>query len=122
MRMRHVVAGSLVFAALGAGCGDDVDDAGVEWPRRDLKIMEPADPGGGWDTTAREMARVIEDGDLVGDLIAAALVDEYRLFVYPVVLGRGRRLFEDAIDVPRLRLVETRPFRSGLVLMRYRTA
>jgi dihydrofolate reductase len=59
---------------------------------------------------------------LVHDLIAASLVDEYRLFVYPVVLGRGSRLFTDATNVPRLRLVETQPFRSGIVLLRYRTA
>ncbi len=57
---------------------------------------------------------------LVPDLIAAGLVDEYRLFVYPVVLGRGQRLFEDATDVPRLQLVEARPFTSGIVLTRYR--
>jgi dihydrofolate reductase len=57
---------------------------------------------------------------LVHALIAAGLVDEYRLFVYPVVLGRGERLFADATEVPRLRLVETRPFRSGVVLLRYR--
>jgi dihydrofolate reductase len=57
---------------------------------------------------------------LVHALIAAGLVDEYRLFVYPVVLGRGARLFADATEVPRLRLVETRPFRSGIVLLRYR--
>jgi dihydrofolate reductase len=56
---------------------------------------------------------------LVGDLIAKDLVDEYRLFLHPVVLGRGRRLFEDA-QVPRLALVEARPFRSGIVLLRYR--
>ena len=57
---------------------------------------------------------------LVHALIAAGLVDEYRLFVYLVVLGRGARLFADATEVPRLRLVETRPFRSGVVLLRYR--
>ena len=57
---------------------------------------------------------------LVHALIAGGLVDEYRLFVYPVVLGRGQRLFADATTVPRLRLAEARPFRSGIVLLRYR--
>jgi dihydrofolate reductase len=57
---------------------------------------------------------------LVHALVAAGVVDEYRLFVYPVVLGRGRRLFTDATEIPRLRLVEARPFHSGIVLLRYR--
>ena len=59
---------------------------------------------------------------LVGELIAAGLVDEYRLFLWPVVLGRGQRLFADATELPRLRLLEGQPFRSGIVLLRYRTA
>jgi dihydrofolate reductase len=59
---------------------------------------------------------------VVRDLIAAGLVDEYRLFAYPVVLGRGERLFADATGVPRLHLMEVQPFRSGIVLLRYRTA
>ncbi|MBO2449216.1 dihydrofolate reductase family protein [Actinomadura barringtoniae] len=56
---------------------------------------------------------------LVRGLVASGMVDEYRLFVYPVVLGQGARLFEDA-SMPVLRLVETRPFRAGIVLLRYR--
>lgn len=57
---------------------------------------------------------------VVRDLISTGLVDEYRLFVYPVVVGRGQRLFADATEVPKLRLVDAQPFRSGIVLTRYR--
>jgi dihydrofolate reductase len=59
---------------------------------------------------------------VVRDLIPAGLVDEYRLYVYPVVLGRGERLFADATEVPKLRLLEATPFRSGIVLLSYRPA
>jgi dihydrofolate reductase len=52
-------------------------------------------------------------------LVEAGLVDEYRLFVYPVVQGRGRRLFPDGFELPRLRLLESRSFRSGITYSRY---
>ncbi len=58
---------------------------------------------------------------LVHALAAAGLVDEYRLFVYPVVVGRGRQLFAHGLEVGPLRLVEATSFRSGIVLLRYRT-
>jgi dihydrofolate reductase len=53
-------------------------------------------------------------------LVGTGLVDEYRLFVYPVVMGHGARLFADSPEMPRLELLEARAFRSGVVLLRYR--
>jgi dihydrofolate reductase len=52
-------------------------------------------------------------------LIKAGLVDEYRLFVYPVVQGRGRRLFPDGLRVPRLQLVDAKVFRGGVTYSCY---
>ena len=54
-------------------------------------------------------------------LIGAGLVDEYRLFVYPTVQGSGRRLFPDGLEIPTLRLVDTKAFELGVSLLRYRT-
>ena len=52
-------------------------------------------------------------------LLGAGLVDEVRMFTYPVVQGRGRRLFPDGFELPRLETVESTAFRSGVTLLRY---
>jgi dihydrofolate reductase len=53
-------------------------------------------------------------------LIAGGVVDEYRLFVYPTVQGRGRRLFPNGSAIPKLTLVEPpKTFRSHITLLRY---
>jgi dihydrofolate reductase len=52
-------------------------------------------------------------------LIEAGLVDEFRLFVYPAVQGRGRRLFPDGFELARLELLQSRSFRSGVTYSRY---
>ncbi|MGA7220949.1 MAG: dihydrofolate reductase family protein [Candidatus Sulfotelmatobacter sp.] len=59
--------------------------------------------------------------DIPSQLIELGLVDEFRIVVAPVVAGKGRRLFED-VSLPenlRLKLVESKVFKSGFVALRY---
>jgi len=57
---------------------------------------------------------------LVHALIPSGLVDEYRLFLFPVVVGHGARLFKSTAG--ELELLEARPFASGAALLRYAPA
>jgi dihydrofolate reductase len=60
--------------------------------------------------------------NLASTLIPLGLIDEYRLFIHPVVLGSGTPFFP-ALDNPiSLRLVETRTFDSGVVYLHYQQA
>ena len=60
--------------------------------------------------------------DLVHTLMQHDLIDEYRLMVHPVVVGSGKRLFRDGSDTKALRLVDTKTFGSGVVLLTYQPA
>lgn len=61
-------------------------------------------------------------GKLLQTLIAADLIDEYRMWVAPVVLGKGKRLFEHGLPLRPLSLVATRSTPSGVLLNTYRPA
>ncbi len=56
---------------------------------------------------------------LVQALMEHELVDEWRLMIFPVVLGSGRRLFPESRSKTVLRLVDTKPFASGVVVHTY---
>lgn len=57
---------------------------------------------------------------LAGALPAADLVDEYRLLVQPLVLGRGQALFDQLPDSRHLELIEAKPFPGGILAQVYR--
>jgi len=94
------------------------------------RTLEHADPN---TTIVRELVpgKIAElkaqpGGDLVvgGAALAEAfrahdLIDEYRIYVHPVILGRGRPLFRPSDTTTSLDLAETRPFGNGVVLLRY---
>jgi dihydrofolate reductase len=56
---------------------------------------------------------------IAADFIKQNLIDEYQLFVQPVILGGGRPFFPALENRIRLRLVETRKFSSGVYLLCY---
>jgi dihydrofolate reductase len=64
--------------------------------------------------------RVWGSSVLVRTLAAHDLVDEYRLMVYPIVLGTGKRLFPEGFARTALKPVETRGLASGVVVSTYR--
>ena len=63
--------------------------------------------------------RVVGSATLAQSLMTAGLVDEYRFFVHPIVVGHGKRLFQDGMDRTALKLVETKTFSSGVVFLHY---
>ena len=60
--------------------------------------------------------------ELLQALTAAGLIDEYRLWIYPLVLGRGKRLFERDVPAQALTLVDTKTTSTGVMFNTYRPA
>jgi dihydrofolate reductase len=80
------------------------------------------------DNAADEVARLKSESSqdlsvggphLASTMIEAGLVDEFRVMVNPVVLGAGTPFLGAGHDAIKLRLIENRTFRSGVVFMRY---
>ena len=63
--------------------------------------------------------QIIGSGNLLQTLRSASLIDEYNVWTFPVVLGRGKRLFESGAKAGALRLVASETSPSGVVMSKY---
>jgi dihydrofolate reductase len=63
--------------------------------------------------------QIIGSGNLIQTLQAASLIDEYNVWTFPVVLGRGKRLFEGGAKAGALRLVAPQASATGVVTSTY---
>jgi dihydrofolate reductase len=62
---------------------------------------------------------ILGSGTLVRSLLRDDLLDELRLMGHPVVLGSGKRLFEEGSDQKRLELVDSKTFSTGVLFLTY---
>jgi dihydrofolate reductase len=65
---------------------------------------------------------ILGSSDLTVSLLQMGLVDEVRIMVNPVVLGAGKSVFKTAVERIGLKLLKSRPFNSGNVLLYYQPA
>src|SRR5262245_28812175 len=63
--------------------------------------------------------QIIGSGNLIQTLQAASLIDEYNVWTFPVVLGRGKRVFEGGAKAGALRLVASQSTATGVVMSTY---
>ena len=62
---------------------------------------------------------IFGSGTIVNQLTNLGLIDEYQLMVNPVILGKGKPLFKDIKDRMNMKLVKTKTFNNGIVLLQY---
>lgn len=113
----------------------EAEFAGIWRDKPKFVFSRTLPPGpGDWNTTVisdvvpEQIAelKAASDGDLAlgGANLAASfmrrgLIDEYRIYVHPVVIGRGRRLFQSPDVVMNLAFAGSRTFGNGVVQLRY---
>jgi len=89
---------------------------------KDSHLLGPDVPAAVRDLRAEHSGEIHIWGstELIKTLAEHALIDEYRLAVYPLVLGSGKKLFSDGFTSSEFALIDNRPLASGVVLSTYR--
>ncbi|HUR07812.1 MAG TPA: dihydrofolate reductase family protein [Nonomuraea sp.] len=63
---------------------------------------------------------IYASGDLINSLIKLGLLDELKLWLHPVIVGSGKRLFPEGLDATSWRLATTAAFSTGTMILDYR--
>ena len=74
-RRTAAVSSLAALALVSAGCSSSGDNASGDFPSESIQFMVPSGAGGGWDTTARTMAEVLEGDELVDDSVQVSNVE-----------------------------------------------
>jgi dihydrofolate reductase len=93
--------------------------AKLDWNNSTLLRGDAAEAIRQLKSTAGPDLQIIGSGGLVQSLQAASLIDEYNVWTFPLVLGRGKRLFEASARAMSLRLVASRTSATGVVMSTY---
>jgi dihydrofolate reductase len=94
----------------------------LEWNNSTLIEGDVAEEMSGLKRQPGKDILIFGSGNLVNTLMEHDLIDEYRLMIFPIIVGSGQRLFRDGIDEMVLELVDTETFGSGVVVLTYRPA
>jgi dihydrofolate reductase len=94
----------------------------LDWGPAELIASDAAEGVAAVKATDGPELHVWGSGNLIQTLMGAGLIDEYRLWTFPVTIGTGKRLFADGTVPGTLRLAESSVTKSGVVLARYEVA
>jgi dihydrofolate reductase len=90
-----------------------------EWDNARLAQGDLAEEIAALKREARRDLVIFGSGRLVASLTQRRLIDEYRLLIHPALLGGGQSMYPTLTEKIDLRLLDTRTFGSGVVLLRY---
>jgi len=94
----------------------------VEWNNATLLQGDATHAIAALKQTAGPDLQIIGSGNLIHSLQATSLIDEFNVWIFPVVLGKGKRLFSESAMPASLKLVRSKVAASGVVMTTYAPA
>ena len=94
----------------------------VDWQNTTLIQGDARDELAEWKRQPGKDMVVLGSATLVRSLLLAGLLDELGILLFPIVLGSGKRLFENGTDQVALKLIDSKTFGTGVVSLTYQPA